>query len=81
MSMWHYNQSGRQRGPIELGELTAEISAGNITGDTLVWEVGTKDWIVLKDHPELGATNPIGNHHYFSLQNHGSVNIQFPFSG
>lgn len=55
MSMWHYNQSGRQHGPIELGELTAEISAGNITGDTLVWEVGTKDWIVLKDHPELGA--------------------------
>ena len=54
MSMWYYSQSGKQRGPLGIDELLTIINTGKVLGDALVWEVGTKDWIALRDHPKLG---------------------------
>lgn len=53
MNMWHYNDNGAQRGPISIDELKAKIAAGELSGTSLVWQVGTKDWKAVREFPEL----------------------------
>lgn len=53
MSQWHYNDGGQQRGPISLDELKAKIAANELNRNSLVWQVGTKDWAEVQNFPEL----------------------------
>jgi len=53
MSQWHYNENGQQQGPVELDQLKAMIAAGELTGTSLVWQVGTKDWSEVRNFTEL----------------------------
>jgi len=53
MSQWHYNDDGQQKGPISLDELKAKIAANELNRNSLVWQVGTKDWAEVQNFPEL----------------------------
>lgn len=53
MSNWHYNDTGVQRGPITAEELKAKIAAGDLSGSSLVWQVGTTDWKEVRNCPAL----------------------------
>jgi len=53
MTNWHYNNNGAQQGPIPIDELKAKIATGELTGTSLVWQVGTKDWNEIRNCPEL----------------------------
>src|SRR6185295_5274568 len=41
---WFYADAGQQAGPIPDAELARLVSAGKITGDTLVWREGMANW-------------------------------------
>lgn len=45
---------GAQQGPMTLEQFAADIQAGRITRETLVWTPGQGDWIAAGDHPVLG---------------------------
>ena len=53
MTNWHYTENGQQRGPISVDELKGKIAAGELTGMSLVWQVGTKEWSEVRNFPEL----------------------------
>ena len=46
---WWYAETGQTKGPIPLSDLLQCLSRGQITGDTLVWQPGWKDWCKLMD--------------------------------
>lgn len=41
---WYYAENGQQRGPIELAELQGLFTAGQLTGQDLVWTEGMPQW-------------------------------------
>ena len=41
---WYYAREGRQIGPVNDEELQAQVAAGVIRGDTLVWNEGMAGW-------------------------------------
>lgn len=53
MNQWHYNNNGQQTGPITTDELKAKIAAGELTRSSLVWKVGTTDWVEIGSLTEL----------------------------
>jgi hypothetical protein len=53
LTQWHYNDGGQLKGPISLEELKAKVMAGELSGASLVWQVGTKDWSEVRNFPEL----------------------------
>jgi len=46
--------AGQQRGPLTLDQVIAEIKAGTITRDTLVWTPDQAGWIPAGQHPVIG---------------------------
>jgi hypothetical protein len=46
---WWYAETGQKIGPIPLSDLLQCLGRGQITGDTLVWQPGWKDWRKLMD--------------------------------
>jgi GYF domain 2 len=44
---WFYAKDGQQIGPVEFSEIERLHSAGQLTGDSLVWQHGTADWVKL----------------------------------
>jgi len=42
--MWHYVENGQQVGPVTAEQMAQLLAAGKISGDTLVWQPGQKDW-------------------------------------
>jgi hypothetical protein len=44
---WFYAKDGQQIGPVEFSELERLHSVGQLTGDSLVWQQGTADWVKL----------------------------------
>lgn len=44
---WFYAKDGQQLGPVEFSEIERLHAAGEITGDTLVWQQGTASWVKL----------------------------------
>ena len=46
---WWYAETGQKIGPIPLSDLLQFLSRGQITGNTLVWQPGWKDWRKLMD--------------------------------
>ncbi len=53
MTNWHYTENGQQRGPISTDGLKGKIVTGELTGTSLVWQVGTKDWSEVRNFYEL----------------------------
>jgi membrane protease subunit (stomatin/prohibitin family) len=53
---------GKQAGPFTIDQLKAQISAGTITRETMVWKEGMSGWAVADSQPEIaslfGATPP-----------------------
>lgn len=54
MIQWYYHCAGQKQGPVSDDELRSKIIDGTLSGNALIWEVGTKDWVDLWSHPELG---------------------------
>lgn len=44
---WYYAQNGRQIGPFPEEEFRALVDSGKVTGNTLVWHEGMKEWATL----------------------------------
>ena len=44
MELWHYNDSGEQRGPVTAEEIKSLIASRKILAETLVWCEGMPDW-------------------------------------
>lgn len=53
--MWHYHQNSQKTGPISFEELKEKIEKGELSGSSLVWKTGTKDWVSVRDHNDLCA--------------------------
>lgn len=53
MTQWYCSKHSRQKGPITLDQLKSMIEKGELSGTSLVWEEGTKDWLEVRQHPEL----------------------------
>lgn len=43
--MWYYVRNNQQTGPVPAEELSALITSGTVTRETLVWTDGMKDWV------------------------------------
>jgi hypothetical protein len=52
---FYYNDGGKVVGPVSLSEIQAEIAAGVIKPDTLVWKTGTPNWIAAKQLSEIAT--------------------------
>jgi membrane protease subunit (stomatin/prohibitin family) len=52
---WFYGVEGQQQGPTNVAGLRAQVAAGRITGDTLVWKRGMGEWAVAASVPEVAA--------------------------
>lgn len=50
---WFYSKDGQQVGPVEFSEIQRLHAEGQLTGDSLVWEQGSPNWIKLS-----AALNP-----------------------
>lgn len=44
---WFYAKNGQQVGPVDFSEIQALHARGELTGDDLIWEQGTPNWIKL----------------------------------
>ncbi|MFL2943330.1 MAG: GYF domain-containing protein [Limisphaerales bacterium] len=42
---WYYLKSGRQRGPMDIGDLQGLLKSGALPPSTLVWAACQKDWL------------------------------------
>lgn len=42
---WYYLKSGRQRGPMDVGDLKGLLQSGALPPSTLVWAASQKDWL------------------------------------
>ena len=42
---WYYLKSGRQRGPMDAGDLRGLLQSGALPPSTLVWTASQKDWL------------------------------------
>jgi membrane protease subunit (stomatin/prohibitin family) len=54
-SSWHVAVDGQTRGPYNLEQLTAWISGGEITGQTMVWTAGMQGWAAAAGVPQLSG--------------------------
>ncbi len=52
---WYLGVSGQQLGPFHIGDLRAQLSAGVLTPETLVWRNGMAQWVPARDLPELAS--------------------------
>lgn len=58
---WYYAQDGRQVGPFTEEEFRALVDSGKVTGNTLVWHAGMKEWAAfgsLTTGPNVIPTQP-----------------------
>ena len=42
---WYYLKSGRQRGPMDAGDLQGLLQSGALPPCTMVWTASQKDWL------------------------------------
>ncbi len=52
-AQYYYEDNGRPVGPVSLDDLMAKVREGKITRETLVWKIGTAEWVAAKDIREL----------------------------
>jgi hypothetical protein len=55
---WFFALQGQQHGPYREPELRQYITAGTVTGETLVWTEGMANWQKASDVPGLLADVP-----------------------
>lgn len=56
---WFYNDAGQAKGPIPEEQFVSLIQQGVVTGDTLVWRDGMKDWKSCHEAgPKISSRNP-----------------------
>ncbi len=55
---WFYAKDGQQTGPVEFSEIESLYAAGQLTGDSMVWEQGSPNWVKLST--VLGGTGVTG---------------------
>jgi uncharacterized protein (TIGR00266 family) len=55
MSQWYMALGGHQVGPVSQDDIITSIRSGTVTGDTLVFTAGMKDWTPLRSVPELAS--------------------------
>lgn len=53
--IWFYYASERQVGPMTESDLRGAIAQGLVTSNDYVYREGYKDWVLLKELPELAA--------------------------
>jgi hypothetical protein len=58
-AQWYVAIDGQQTGPLSLDQLRAEVSAGRVNRQSLVWKGGMVSWSALEAVPELA--NAIGS--------------------
>lgn len=46
---WYYSQNGEQIGPVTLESLGHLVASHQLTVDSLVWQVGTADWVAVRE--------------------------------
>lgn len=69
---WYYLKSGRQRGPMDVGDLQGLLQSGALPPSTLVWTASQKDWLPAHAsaiHTSRSATdgNRTGNARWIAL--------------
>ena len=69
---WYYLKSGRQRGPMDVGDLQGLLQSGALPPSTLVWAASQKDWLPAHAsaiHTSRSATdgNSSGNARWIAL--------------
>lgn len=52
---WFLGVNGQQAGPFGADALAAQVAAGTLTADTLVWKAGMAQWSPARDVPELAG--------------------------
>jgi membrane protease subunit (stomatin/prohibitin family) len=52
---FHVAVAGAQTGPFDMSALQAQVSAGKLTRDSLVWKNGMAQWVKASEVAELGA--------------------------
>ncbi len=55
---WFYAKDGQQIGPVEFAEIERLQTEGQLTGDTLVWQQGTANWVKLSTLLAPGPVSP-----------------------
>jgi uncharacterized membrane protein len=58
MSDWYYAANNEQKGPVNESELKADLAAGKIPDDTLVWKDGMDNWTPAKQVPAFSFRQP-----------------------
>jgi uncharacterized membrane protein len=58
MSDWYYAADNEQKGPINDGELKAQLASGKLSTDTLVWTDGMENWTPAGEVAALKASEP-----------------------
>ena len=46
---WYYAEAGNQVGPLSEADFEQLVNTGKVSGETLVWRPGLKDWQPLKE--------------------------------
>ena len=69
---WYYLKSGRQRGPMDVGDLQGLLQSGALPPSTFVWTASQKDWLPAHAsaiHTSRSATdgNSTGNARWIAL--------------
>lgn len=54
---WFYAKDGQQIGPVEYSEIQRLQTEGQLTGDSLVWEQGSPNWVKLSTVQNPGASS------------------------
>ena len=57
-AIYYYSDNGKPVGPITLAEMQAKWATKTITPDTLVWKIGTPNWVPAKELTEIAAATP-----------------------
>ena len=69
---WYYLKSGRQRGPMDIGDLQGLLKSGALPPSTLVWAACQKDWLpahasAIHTSRSATASNSPGNAGWIAL--------------
>jgi membrane protease subunit (stomatin/prohibitin family) len=59
-TQWYLGINGQQVGPLSPAEVTARVSGGTATFDTLAWRAGLSDWTPISQIPELQPASTPG---------------------
>ena len=59
---WFYSKDGQQTGPVDFSEIERLRAEGQLTGESLVWQQGTANWVKLSSlaaSPSILSSEPV----------------------